>query len=180
MTEPQDRDLVAAVTDRGDEQAFSALYRRHTPALYATALRLTGGAEQDAQEIVHDAWVRAVERLSQFEWRSALKSWLCGIMIRRWYELLRERRRHEADAIDATPVPFEDQALRGTFDRLDLERAVAGLAPRFREVFVLHDIEGYTHEEIGALLGIQAGTSKSQLARARHALRRALNASQGA
>ncbi|HEU5261484.1 MAG TPA: RNA polymerase sigma factor [Gemmatimonadales bacterium] len=180
MTGPDDRALVAAVRDHGDERAFTTLYRRHTPALYALALRLTGAVEVDAQEVVHDAWVRAVERLAQFEWRAALRTWLCGIMIRRWRELLRERGRRDVVPLEESPLPVEDQALRGTFDRLELERAVADLPPGYREVFVLHDIEGYTHDEIGALLGIQAGTSKSQLAHARRALRRMLDAPEGA
>lgn len=175
MTEPDDRVLVVAVVERGDDRSFTTLYRRHTPALYALALRLTGAVEADAQDVVHDAWVRAVERLNQFEWRAALRTWLCGIVIRRWRELLRDRHRRHAVPLEDVTITVEDTALRGTFDRLELERAVAGLAPGYREVFVLHDIEGYRHEEIGALLGIEAGTSKSQLARARQALRRALS-----
>ncbi|MGH8721729.1 MAG: RNA polymerase sigma factor [Burkholderiales bacterium] len=179
MTETDDRALVNAALARGDEGAFSALYARHTPALYGLALRLTGGDHADAQDVVHDAWVRAVERLGEFEWRSALRTWLSGFVVRRWRELARARRREASVPLADAPVGVDDRKLQGTFDRVLLEQAVAGLAPGYREVLVLHDVHGYTHEEIGALLGIEAGTSKSQLARARSALRAALGPREG-
>lgn len=180
MTAIDDRDLVDSVIRNGDERAFAALYARHTPALYGLALRLAGGADADAQDIVHDAWVRAVSRFAEFEWRSALATWLCGFVVRRWRELARQQRRDESAPIDDDVAGIEDTQLEGTFDRLMLERAVAGLAPGYRAVLVLHDVHGYTHDEIGTLLGIQDGTSKSQLARARRALRSALGTVEGA
>src|SRR5262249_42909611 len=76
--------------------------------------------------------------------------------------------------VDDLAAGADDVALCGSYDRLDLERAIAALADGFRLVFVLHDVQGYTHEEIADLLGIEPGTSKSQLSRARRALRRAL------
>jgi len=76
--------------------------------------------------------------------------------------------------VDDLALGVDDVALRGSYDRLDLERAIEGLADGFRQVFVLHDVQGYTHEEIADLLGIEPGTSKSQLSRARRALRRVL------
>jgi RNA polymerase sigma-70 factor, ECF subfamily len=174
LTPPDDdRQLVAAVVTGGDERAFARLYDRHTPALYRLALRLTGGSEPEAEEITHDAWVRAVERLPTFEWRAALRTWLCAFVVRRW----RERDRMEvpnAQPLEDLAPGADDATLRGTYDRLDLERAIAGLAAGFRQVFVLHDVEGYTHHEIADLLGIDPGTSKSQLFRARRALRQAL------
>lgn len=173
MTRDDDRFLVDAVVQRQDERAFASLYDRHTPALYRLALRLTGGSVADAEDVTHDAWVRAVERLGTFEWRAALRTWLSGIVIR----CAQERRRATARvalAVDDLATGADDAALRGSYDRLDLERAIAGLADGFRQVFVLHDVQGYTHEEIADLLGIEPGTSKSQLSRARRALRRAL------
>ena len=164
---------MSAVVTRRDERAFATLYDRHTPALYRLALRLTGGSDVEAEEITHDAWVRAVERLATFEWRAALRTWLCAFVVRR----ARERDRAEArniQPVDDLALGADDMALRGTYDRLDLERAIAGLADGFRQVFVLHDVQGYTHEEIADLLGIEPGTSKSQLFRARRALRQAL------
>lgn len=158
---------------RGDERAFASLYDRHTPALYRLALRLTGGSEAEAEEITHDAWVRAVERLATFEWRATLRTWLCAFVVR----CARERDRLAARSwhvIEDLPPGADDGAPPDAYDRLDLERAIMGLADGFRQVFVLHDVEGYTHQEIADLLGIEPGTSKSQLFRARRALRLAL------
>ena len=173
MTSVDDRLLVDAVVQRGDERAFASLYDRHTPALYRLALRLTGGSPADAEDITHDAWVRAVERLATFEWRAALRTWLSAFVIRCAHERDRVGTRN-VQPVEELALGTDDAALRGSYERLDLERAIAGLADGFRQVFVLHDVQGYTHEEIGDLLGIEPGTSKSQLFRARRALRRAL------
>ena len=148
-----DRVLVDRLARDGDARAFESLYRRHTPAVFSTAIRLTGDADT-AQDIVHDAWVRAVESLDRFH-----------------RERSREQRREVADS-DASSDDVVDSSGSapldgGRIDPLDLEAAIAALAPRFREVFVLHDIEGFTHEEIATTLGLVPGTSKSQLARAR-------------
>ena len=173
MTRDDDRLLVDAVVQRGDERAFKSLYDRHTPALYRLALRLTAGSAADAEDITHDAWVRAVERLATFEWRAALRTWLSGFVIRCAHERDRAATR-TAQPVEEFAYGTDDAALQGSYERLDLERAIAGLADGFRQVFVLHDVQGYTHEEIADLLGIEPGTSKSQLFRARRALRRAL------
>ena len=175
MTTDDDRLLVEAVLQRGDERAFASLYDRHTPALYRLALRLTGGSAADAEDVTHDAWVRAVERLATFEWRAALRTWLSAFVIRCAHERDRVGTRNAQPVEElAPPTGADDAALRGSYERLDLERAIAGLADGFRQVFVLHDVQGYTHQEIADLLGIEPGTSKSQLFRARRALRRAL------
>lgn len=169
-----DRELAAAVARSGDERAFRALYRRHTPALYRLALRLGGGDGTWAEELVQLAWIRAVEGLGAFGWRSSLSTWLGGIAVNCARELWRETRiRGEAVLEDARG----ERAARRSPDvenRIDLERAIERLPDGYREVFVLHDVEGYTHEEIGELLGIETGTSKSQLSRARGRLRAAL------
>jgi RNA polymerase sigma-70 factor (ECF subfamily) len=170
--EEDDRRLVDRVIRQRDERAFGALYDRHTTYLYRLALRLTGGDELEANDLVHDAWVRATERLSTFQWKAQLRTWLAGFVI----NAARERRRAEPDDVplDAVIVADSEPPLAGGFDRVDLERALSALAPGFRQVLVLHDVEGYTHEEIGRLLGIEPGTSKSQLSRARAAMRRLL------
>ena len=173
MTQDDERVLVDAVVQRGDERAFASLYDRHTPALYRLALRLSGGSDADAQDITHDAWVRAVERFGTFEWRAALRTWLSSIVIRCAHERRRATTR-STPGLEDFAAGAEDVVLQGSYDRLDLERAIAGLADGFRQVFVLHDVQGYTHEEIADLLDIEPGTSKSQLSRARRALRRAL------
>lgn len=171
----EDRDLAAAVARSGDEAAFRALYRRHTPALYRLALRLGGGDEPWAEELVQRSWIRAVEGLGAFGWRSALSTWLGGIAINCARELWRESRGEATLAEVGNEMPASRDSPSGPEDRIDLDRAIERLPHGYRQVFVLHDVEGYTHEEIGGLLGIEAGTSKSQLSHARRRLRAALD-----
>jgi RNA polymerase sigma-70 factor, ECF subfamily len=166
----EDRDLAAAVAGSGDEAAFRALYRRHTPALYRLALRLGGGDGPWAEELVQRAWIKAVEGLKSFGWRSSLSTWLGGIAINCARELWRETRTRGETPLEGIPAASPP----GADERMDLERAIERLPDGYRRVFVLHDVEGYTHEEIGDLLSIETGTSKSQLARARQRLRAAL------
>lgn len=169
----EDRELADAVARTGDETAFRTLYRRHTPGLYRFALRLGGGDRSWAEEVVQRTWIRAVEGLSAFAWRSSLSSWLGGIAVNCARELWREVRTRGETALDdghdelSAAVP----RILAAEERVDLERAIERLPAGYREVFVLHDVEGYTHEEIGGLLGIETGTSKSQLSRARQRLR---------
>lgn len=135
-------------------------------------MRLNGGDSAAAEDLLHDVWIKAVERLPSFRWESALGSWLGGFVVNgtrdrsraEWKESIGVEDHHSAD----------DLALLKTAERVDLEQAIGALPQGFRQVLVLHDVEGYTHEEIGAMLGIVPGTSKSQLARARAAVRRAL------
>jgi RNA polymerase sigma-70 factor (ECF subfamily) len=164
-----DRELVARIVGRKDERAFRELYRRHTPALFATATRLRGSADAPADELVHDAWVRAAERLARFEWRSSLATWLTGILLNRIREAWRESARSGDDVATAADHAAPEIPLD---DRIDLARAIALLPAGYRSVIVLHDVQGYPHQEIADLLGVDVGTSKSQLARARRALRR--------
>jgi RNA polymerase sigma-70 factor (ECF subfamily) len=126
---------------------------------------------------VHDGWIRAVERLGEFRWESSLRTWLAGFVVNRVRERTRRDFRDVPGIDDAAPQ--EDVALREVASRVDLERVVAELPDGFRHVLLLHDVEGYTHEEIAELLGIVPGTSKSQLARARAAVRRALGRAAG-
>lgn len=167
-----DRSLVAAFLESADESAFRRLYAAHAPRLYLSLLRLSGGREVEAQELLQDTWIRAATRLASFRWQSALSTWLHGIALNAWREASRARRDAPVslealpEEAAAPPQPESGGA------RLDLERAVARLPEGYREVLVLHDIEGYTHEEIADHLGIATGTSKSQLSRARDSVRR--------
>jgi len=161
-----------------DDRAFGRLYDRHTPVLYGLALRLLGGDESAAQDVVHETWMRAVPRLSAFRWEATLRTWLGAFVVRVAREMERRSGREPLPLLDDA-VGSDDARLRGVFDRVDLERAIAELPPGFRQVLVLHDVEGFTHQEIAGLLDIVPGTSKSQLARARAALRRALGAPTG-
>jgi RNA polymerase sigma-70 factor (ECF subfamily) len=170
--EPTDRALAAQILG-GDERAFRLLYRRHTPRLLRLVLRLTGGEASDADDIVQDAWIRAVARLSSFRWDASLGTWLVGITVRVSAEWMRKRaRRSMAQLVDEEPSPAPSF---GHADAVDLERAIAALPADYRAVFVLHDIEGFTHEEIAAHLTIAAGTSRALLHRARRRLRVALD-----
>ncbi|MBT8398238.1 MAG: RNA polymerase sigma factor [Gemmatimonadetes bacterium] len=173
MTErPSDRELADLVVHQGDEHAFRTLYRRHTPAVYQFVLRLVGGNAQEAEDILQETWMRAARGLEGFRWKSALRSWLTGIALNRVREMARKKKRSlvEVDAEWEIPAALEDPC-----QRLDLDRAIELLPPGFRTVLVLHDVEGFTHQEIGSRLGITDGTSKSQLHGARKAMRRLLN-----
>jgi RNA polymerase sigma-70 factor (ECF subfamily) len=148
----------------GDEAAFRELYRRHAPAVYAFSTRLSGSAA-DGEDLLQEAWVRGGARLSGFRWQSSLRTWLCGIAANCWREMRRERGRGDGSRPAADP-----RAPEGAHgERIDLDRAIRDLPDGYRDVLVLHDLYGYTHEEIGRLLEIRSGTSKSQLSRARAA-----------
>lgn len=168
--ETSDRDLVRAYLRARGEPEFRALYRRHTPALYRMALRLAGPSSAD--DVVQETWFRAARQIDRFEWRSALRTWLIGILIR----CCRESRRHGAPvvALSVDPELEEPEVETTHYPLLDIERALEALPAGYREVLVLHDVEGFTHAEIARALGVVPGTSKSQLARARRALRQQL------
>lgn len=164
----EDQELVARFVASRDEEAFRLLFRRHTPRLFALAHRLMGSRPGEAEDVVQDAWQRAAGRMARFEWRSALSTWLGAIVI----NCARERlRRRSPEAVDPATLDGLARPVAASEPPIDLDRAIATLPDGYREVFVLHDIEGHTHEEIGALLGVSAGTSKSQLFHARRALR---------
>lgn len=173
---PSDGDLCAAVI-AGDEEAFRALYRRHTPRLRRVVRRVLGPDDADTDDTLQETWVRAVRRLAQFRNASSLSTWLCGIAVRVSGETLRRQRRWRVlpgAALDRIAAPTG-----GDSDRLDLEAAITELPERARAVVVLHDVEGFTHEEIARHFGIAAGTSKAQLSRAHQALRRRLGGTIG-
>jgi RNA polymerase sigma-70 factor (ECF subfamily) len=173
-----DRQLADALVQRRDERAFRELYRRHTPRLYQLVLRMLGGRPADAEDAVQETWIRAAESLNGFRWEAAFPTWLCGIGINVARDALRRKMRDRA-VVHEDASPWEDAfqlpvrpAADG--DRIDLERAIALLPEGYRAVLVLHDVEGMKHEEIGQLLGISAGTSKSQLHWARKSIRNRL------
>lgn len=175
----EDRRLVATFLERRDEPSFVELYRRHTPKLLALSGRLLGGLGRGAEDAVQETWLRAAIGLDRFRWESSLRTWLIGILVRCCREALRARRPGSlGDPLEALEEPLASAATRSGEPslplKLDLERALLGLPDGYREVLVLHDVEGHTHEEIATLLEIEAGTSKSQLSRARRRLRERL------
>jgi RNA polymerase sigma-70 factor (ECF subfamily) len=171
VNEPSDRTLAGAIVGHGDEASFRTLYRRHTPSLYPFVLRVLGGAEEDAEDVIQDTWVRAVRGLATFRWESSFRTWLLGIGLNRAREILRKRKRHDLSA----ELPDMGANPPSLADRMDLERAIACLPDGYRTVLVLHDVEGFTHPEISERLDIAVGTSRSQLHHARRTLRTMLD-----
>ena len=165
----QDRDLVARFLRDRDEASFRALYRRHSPALYALARRLLANERDAADDVLQDMWIRATLRLPQFRWESALRTWLSGILVNCCRERSREHWRWVSEDEQPAGQPIGD--IRPLELTVDVERAIARLPPGSRSVFVLHDCFGLTHQEIATLLGIHPGTSKSQLFHAHRLLR---------
>lgn len=161
-----DNVLLPAIA-AGDEAAFRTLYRRHTPRLRWLVLRLLGGHEADADDAVQEGWVRAVAGLPGFRGEAVFRSWLSAIAIRVAWETIRKRRPWVAmdEEAELTTHAFDLE------ERVDLEQALGRLPDPQRMVVVLHDVEGFTHDEIATQLGIAEGTSKSHLHRARRALR---------
>ncbi len=171
MSSTEDRSLVADYLASRDERAFLALYRRHTPFLYGMARRLGGGQTDVADDLVEETWLRALGKLHGFRWGSALRTWLCSILINCFRESARVRDRAHASlariAEPGVPPPQHES-------KIELEAALAALPDGYREVVVLYHIYGYTHPEIATSLGIAEGTSKSQLSRGLARLRHAL------
>ena len=165
-----DRELVHAFLG-GDEKAFAALYDLHAPSLFAFLRHLLGRWHSEAADALQDVWLRAARDLPRFRGLSTFRTWLFGIALNRSREILRSTPNFldELGEIEISSQPIAHEA------RLDLERAVARLPLRYREVFVLHDTYEYTHAEIAAMLGIDEGTSKSNLSRARAKLRDGLS-----
>jgi RNA polymerase sigma-70 factor (ECF subfamily) len=164
-SEDEDRPLVAAFLQTRSETAFLALYRRHTRGLYSLALRLLDGRTADAEDTVQESWLRAMSAIHAFAWQSSLRTWLCGFVVNCAREVVRRRTpTSEASPESAAPPPASDAAI-------DVRRAIALLPEGYRTVIVLHDVQGFAHSEIAEILGIDPGTSKSQLFNARRAMR---------
>lgn len=162
-----DAALIAAAVS-GAEVAFRELFRRHTPHLLQFVTRVLGSSSADAEDVVQDTWLRAYPALVTFRHESSFSTWLCSVGLRAALDSMRRGKRHVAAEL------FDDDVASlppATEDRMDLESAIARLAPGYRMVLVLHDVEGFTHEEIGLQLGIAPGTSKAQLFKARRVMR---------
>ena len=180
--EDVDEALVRAA-GRGDVTAFEALYRRHGARVHGVILRLVGGHAGRAEDLTQEAFVRAWQALPGYRFESAFTTWLHRLAVNTALMELRARRSRpqasdDEDALDQ--LGTSDSAGHVTALSMDLERAVATLPPRARAVLVLHDVEGWKHEEIAAELGMAVGSSKAQLHRARGLLRKRLGGSHDA
>jgi RNA polymerase sigma-70 factor (ECF subfamily) len=151
--------------------AFEALYRRHAGRVNAVCLRLTADRTR-AEEAVQDVFVRVWERLGTFRGESAFGSWLHRLAINTVLQTMRSERRRVARVGSADDLEIVDApaAPAHVDDQIDLEAALARLPEQARMVVVLHDVEGFTHEEIATMTGVPPGTVRSQLSRARKTL----------
>ena len=178
-TAPQPKDDVGLAA-RGDRRAFERLYRTHADRVFSLCLRMVGDRGR-AEELTQDAFVRCWEKLEQFRGDSAFGTWLhrlaVNVVLNDRQTERRRRDRHDDGVEDVDSLAFGDvRASNAPGLSIDLEQAIAGLPKGARRVFVLHDVQGYTHEEIAEILGVTAGGCKAQLHRARMLLREALNA----
>ena len=160
---------------QGDPDAFEAVYREHAGRVYALCLRMSGDA-QAAKDLVQVVFVRAWEKLDTFRGESAFSSWLYRLAVNVVLMDRRNRARKAEDSLDEDEdsAPVAAAIARSPELKLDLEQAIAALPRMARQVLVLFDVEGYSHSEIGQMLGIAEGTSKAHLFRARGLLKEML------
>src|SRR5262245_55012165 len=163
---------------RGDVEAFESIYRLHSGRVYALCLRMTADA-REARELAQDVFVRVWEKLGSYRGDAALSSWVHRLAVNVVLMARRGDRRREQRVTFAEDLSANG-AIEGDIDppdveqEIDLERAIASLPPGARRVFVLHDIEGYRHDEIARMTGNAEGTLRAQLHRARRLLMEAL------
>jgi RNA polymerase sigma-70 factor (ECF subfamily) len=170
-------DSDVALAARGDASAFERLYRTHVTRIHNLTRRMLGS--HDADEVTQDIFVRTWQKLGQFRGESAFSTWLHRLAVnvviekRRSFAIHRERMSDDPTALDAVTVAPARADLT-----VDFEAAIEQLPAGAREIFVMHDVEGYKHREIAAMLEITSGTSKRQLHRARMLMRKHLGGGQ--
>jgi RNA polymerase sigma-70 factor (ECF subfamily) len=155
--------------------AFERLYRNNCGRVYALCIRMVGNPTL-AEELVQDTFVRAWQKLGSFRGESAFSSWLHRLGVNVVLTEQRSRRRRDARivAVEDPAVHEKPRQRVGGGQRMDLENAIDQLPPGARRAFVLHDVEGYAHQEVAEMCGIAVGTSKAHVHRARKLLRKAL------
>jgi RNA polymerase sigma-70 factor (ECF subfamily) len=189
---PDDHDGERALARRatsGDEAAFEQLYRAHSPRVFALCLRMSG-SRQRAADLTQDVFVHIWERLNTWRGDAALSSWIHRVTVNLVLSNVRtdqRRQKHEMtnddEARDERSTTHADEPRKtegqvrpaSVHEAIDLERAIAALPNGARTVFVLHDVEGYQHDEIAKMTGTAAGTCRAQLHRARKLLMEALD-----
>jgi RNA polymerase sigma-70 factor (ECF subfamily) len=170
---------------QGDAEAFEVLYKLHKRRVYSLCLRMTANTAE-AEDLTQEAFLQLFRKLGTFRGESAFSTWLHRMAVN--VVLMRLRKKGLAVVPLEETIETEEEApkkepgapdavLAGSVDRLQLERAIGNLPPGYRTVFVLHDVEGYEHNEIAAIVGCSIGNSKSQLHKARMKLRDLLKTS---
>ena len=160
----------------GDVDAFERLYREHAGRIFALCLRLQAGDSADATELMQDVFIKAWRRISTFRGDCAFSSWLHRMTVNTMLENARSDRRRIARVLPMDDTSLLSGAARssGVELKMDMENAIASLPRGARLAFVLHDVEGYQHQEIAEQLSVSVGTIKAQLHRARRLLRERL------
>jgi RNA polymerase sigma-70 factor (ECF subfamily) len=178
---------LVARAQQGDEEAFAALYEMHKRRVYSLCLRMTGNTAE-AEDLAQEAFLQLFRKVSTFRGESAFSTWLHRLAVNVVLMHLRKKGLQQVslDEVDSSqdePVKRDygdnDRRLMGSVDRISLSRAIAELPPGYRTVFVLHDIEGYEHNEIAEIMDCSVGNSKSQLHKARMKLRDWLRQNRG-
>lgn len=170
---------------QGDADAFQALYDLHKRRVYSLCLRMTANAAE-AEDLTQEAFLQLFRKIGTFRGESAFSTWLHRMAVN--VVLMRLRKKNlpvvplddplESEEESSRKEPgAPDQKLAGSIDRMQIQRAVEALPPGYRTIFVLHDVEGYEHNEIATLVGCSIGNSKSQLHKARMKLRDLLKTS---
>lgn len=175
-----DEELARLAAD-GDAAAFEEIYSRHRRFVYCLALRMTGN-QADAEDLAQESFVSVLRRIGSFRGEALFTTWLYRLAINqvnmhfRYRSSRPERQTSEGEILEYWPsrAGLTDPA-KPLIDRLAIEKAIQMLPSGYRAAFILHDAQGYTHEEAGRLSGHTAGTSKSQLHRARASLRAVLS-----
>jgi RNA polymerase sigma-70 factor (ECF subfamily) len=175
---------LVARAQRGDESAFETLFRQNKQRVYALCLRMIGNTAE-AEELTQEAFLQVFRKLHTFRGESAFSTWLHRLSVNTVLMRLRKKTLTVTSLEDDSTGDESDEprkeygapdlALTGSIDRLHLERAIAQLPPGYRQMFLLHDVQGYEHHEIAEMLGVSIGNSKSQLHKARMRLRKLLH-----
>lgn len=175
-TEPApDTDLVKAAA-AGDVDAFEQLYHLHNRRVFSLCLRMLGSSTQ-AEDLTQEVFLQVFRKLGSFRGDSQFTTWLHRLTVNQVLMHFRKRgvklehTSEEGDFTNVTDTPLQSTRRASLVDRIALEKAIGELPPGYRTVFILHDVEGYEHEEISGLLKVSIGTSKSQLHKARMRLR---------
>ena len=179
-TQPaSDLDLARAAA-AGDSAAFESIYEQHHKRVYSLCLRMLGNASQ-AEDLTQEVFLQVFKKIGSFRGDSAFTTWLHRLTVNQVLMHFRKRgvklehTSEEGDFTNVVETPLGSTRRISMVDKLALEKAISELPPGYRTVFVLHDVEGYEHEEIADMLGVSIGTSKSQLHKARMKLRQLLN-----